>query len=252
MFCAQPIRQVPWVSLLVGKWRHLAVQLVTRHFKDRWDAVSALQTNDLVFYVNERFTKCMWNRMYDLLEFIAQNLPEGAEEYMAFCNQMLTEECAAYRFVGMKIAEITSGEEIEAIEKGLHDTEPLSAVRAHLARALELYSERPTADYRNSIKESISAVESLACLIAGKPKATLSEALAAIDKQGPVEMHGALRAAFDTLYGYTSDEDGVRHKMLEEGKVSRAEALYMLVACSAFVSYLVSKAIDAGIKLTGG
>ena len=43
-------------------------------------------------------------------------------------------------------------------------------------------------DYRNSIKESISAVEAMARLVAENPKATLADALKAIERRGA--LHG--------------------------------------------------------------
>ncbi len=44
-----------------------------------------------------------------------------------------------------------------------------------LKRALELFSDRGSPDYRNSIKESISAVESFVIFTTGKDKGTLGQ-----------------------------------------------------------------------------
>ena len=43
------------------------------------------------------------------------------------------------------------------------------------------------------------------------------------------------------IYGYTSNGDGIRHALLEEDSLEYEDALYMLVSCSAFVNYLISK-----------
>jgi len=51
------------------------------------------------------------------------------------------------------------------------------------------------------------------------------------------------------MYGYTSDEDGIRHAMLEEPDVGFEDAKFMLVACSAFINYLKVKADKASINL---
>jgi hypothetical protein len=74
---------------------------------------------------------------------------------------------------------------------------------------MELASDKHKPDARNSIKESISAVESTTKVIAQTPKATLEDALKVLDKQG--DLHPCLKAAFSKLYGYTSDEGGIRH-----------------------------------------
>ena len=100
-------------------------------------------------------------------------------------------------------------------------------------------ARKPTPDYRNSIKESISAVEAICAAITGDSKATLGEALKVIDSEAP--LHGALRSAIEKLYGYTSDADGIRHALMTETKLEQEDAIFMLVACSAFVSYVIAK-----------
>jgi hypothetical protein len=58
-----------------------------------------------------------------------------------------------------------------------------------------------------------------------------------------------MKRGFLSLHGYTSDENGIRHALLEEGaaKVAETDALFMIGACAAFVSYLINKARSAGI-----
>ncbi len=58
-----------------------------------------------------------------------------------------------------------------------------------------------------------------------------------------------MKEAFSRLYGYTSDEGGIRHAMQEDAKCDFDDAKYMLVTCSAFVSFLVAKAGKHGISL---
>lgn len=48
-----------------------------------------------------------------------------------------------------------------------------------------------------------------------------------------------MKGAFEKLYGYTSDANGIRHANgLGEGDSTFEEAKYMLICCSAFVNYL--------------
>ena len=115
--------------------------------------------------------------------------------------------------------------------------------RTHLKTALHLLGKRPAPDYRNAVKESISAVESVAKQLSKNESQGLAGALDELGKRGPI--HGALKSAFLKLYGYTSDADGIRHAILDEPNVDFDEAKYMVVACSAFVNYLVTKANTA-------
>ena len=140
-----------------------------------------------------------------------------------------------YRFVAGHLADVTSREELTMIEEAARDSR-FAGVSAHIDRALELYADRENPDYRNSIKESISAVESMARLVSGSEKATLGDALKTIEKNG--HLHPALKEGFLKLYGYTSDEQGIRHAMLDEPNLTAADARYFLVSCSSFVNYL--------------
>jgi hypothetical protein len=198
--------------------------------------------------LREYFFQCEWNEAFDFLEFVANNYPSDTinTQFMEMANDVLQQEMSAYRFVGGMITQITSGTEIEAIETALRDTDRLRPVNAHLRSALDKLSDRVSPDYRNSIKESISAIESICNLIGGS-KSELSEALKAIETK--VSLHGALRKAFTSLYGYTSDSSGIRHALLEEPTLDFEDAKFMLVSRSGFVNYLLAKAAKAGIRL---
>jgi len=196
---------------------------------------------------NYFFERASWYDVYDFIEFIANNYPDEKvnQKFMEYCNSVLESEVSAYRFVGGKITQITSEEEIAEIEEAL--AIPSKPIQLHLKRALDLLSDKKTPDYRNSIKESISAVESI-CESITKKKTTLGQCLGEIEtKIGSV--HGSLRRAFESLYGYTSSAEGIRHALLDEPTLGFEDAKFMLVSCSAFVNYLVSKASKAGIKI---
>lgn len=128
--------------------------------------------------------------------------------------------------------------------EGAIGTNLLSAyVKIHINKAFALYSDRKKPDYENSIKESISAVESLCCIITGATgsQATLGSTLKKLEKDGGVVIHGAMKTAFEKLYGYTSDSDGIRHGGIDFTNAPAEDAKYMLVSCSAFINYLIEK-----------
>lgn len=110
-----------------------------------------------------------------------------------------------------------------------------------------MFSDKKSPDYRNSIRESISAVEAVCALITKDKNATLGQCLKVIEDQ--VGLHQALKRSFSSLYGYASSADGIRHALLKEPELSSEDAKFMLVACSAFINYLASKASKAGLKI---
>ncbi len=188
--------------------------------------------NTAYHHLKNFFFSCNWFELYDFIEEISLDQSDLiTDENRAWINRVLEEQNSAYRFVGKEIAEITDKQEIGAIEDGLEH--PENAVRTHLETALRMLSDKQSPDYRNSIKESISAVEAACRLASGKETATLSDALKKVKN-----IHPVLSKAFNQLYGYTSDEGGVRHSLVDESNISYAEAKFMLIACSAFVSYL--------------
>lgn len=185
-----------------------------------------------------------WNRVYDLIEFIPNNCPPRHESrginarFRSAINSVLERNLAGYRFVGNELVRITADEELQSIEKSLTLAEPFATASEHLRQAVQLLSDREDPDYRNSIKESISAVEAACQVVSGKPKATLGDALRAV---GDESAHPALRAAFEKLYGWTSNAAGIRHAMTDDTSASFEEAQFMVVACSAFTNYLAAK-----------
>lgn len=200
--------------------------------------------------VRERFFKSQWYEVYDMVEFIAQAVaPPDSSNFVLCCNKTLERELSGYRFINNQIAPITNETEIQEIEEALGTSRKtmLSGVHAHLEMAVSKLSDRKSPDYRNSIKESVSAVEAVVQLISKKPNASLGDALKSIEDA--VGLHPALKRGFLAIYGYTSDADGIRHAMIEESKCDFEDAKYMLVSCSAFVNYLILKAAKAGIRI---
>ncbi|SPE41073.1 conserved hypothetical protein [Candidatus Sulfotelmatobacter sp. SbA7] len=219
----------------------LCERLWFSHFKmpldtlpDKWADVSS--------WLRKHYFACDWWAVYDLVEFIANNFPySGNKEFIKACNAALEKEVSAYRFVNGLMSRITDETEIAAIDRALESAR--DPVRTHLRRALELLSDRLSPDYRNSIKESISAVESLVATIVGQ-KGTLGQLIKKLEDE--ISLHSALKSAFSNLYGYTSDESGIRHAIMESKDVVFEDAKFFLVVCSAFVNFVESRVAASG------
>lgn len=189
-----------------------------------------------------------WYKKFDLIEFtmriLRNTIPQNDRHYAAIVdnfvkllNSTFKRLDYAYRVVDDQIVEITDQEEIAAIEEAVSQK---SAVNTHFEEALKHLSNRPTPDYRNSIKESISAVEALCREITGET--TLVPALKSLEKNGVV-IPRFLLSGIEKLYVYTNDPNtGIRHALMDDKEVpSFEEAKFMLVACSVFVNYIQGK-----------
>jgi hypothetical protein len=241
------VRMNTYAQIKLTSLHTFFVRLWHSYFKWPLDTLPDL-VREAYSIIREYFFACEWYEVYDFIEFVVANDESlSSKEFMDFCNSVMERELSAYRFVGGKITPITSEEEIQEIESALRASSPFEAVRLHLRAALDKLSDRKAPDYRNSIKESISAVEALARLITGDEKAELGKALNIMEKK--MGLHGALKRAFSALYGYTSNAEGIRHAMLEEPSLTFADAKFMLVSCSAFSNYLIAKCEEHGLKL---
>lgn len=180
-----------------------------------------------------------WYIIYDFIErYLKVSNIETITKMEKVFNEILEEEVSGYRIVDGLVVPITSKAEIETVKEACNT--PYHSVNVHIEKAIELFANRKKPDYENSIKESISAVESICCVITNSEHGTLGKTLKKLKDNG-VHIHSAMESAFSSLYGYTSDEDGIRHGSIDFREAPIEDARYMLITCSAFVNYLMEK-----------
>ena len=204
---------------------------------DKWTGKFSSNCENLQYKIRHE----PFNRVFDLILYVMRHpkCPNGLVEDMqrAFRNARL-----AYVLTDdpPTIVPATTEEEGEAIVESYKTLiqAGLNASVAHLRQASECVNR---GDWAGSVRESINAVESVARQLDPDGAGTLSPALASIEQQG--RLHPALKIAFDKLYGYTSNEQGIRHALLDRATaaVGLDEAVFMLGACASFASYLARK-----------
>ena len=185
-----------------------------------------------LYQLEEEFGNLSWDDVYSFVEFSLDSLNQDQSTRLEKrLNKVFQDEGVQYQIINGTVNSLLSEIEMDEIStaQGLGKTSS-----AHISKAIELFNKRPTPDYSNSIKESISAVESIAKEICGDDSAVLSDAVK------KMELHPALSQGIVKIYAWTSDEGGIRHS-LKEGEDSthgEPEARYLLVLCSALVSFL--------------
>ena len=191
-----------------------------------------------------------WYRILDLVEYVCKWIRINIDSY-SYLNVFLNEFESninnefdrldyGYRIVNHCVTDITSEIEIASISEAIvHSKDNVSS---HIKKAVEHFSARPVADVRNSIKESISAVEAVCRELTGD--STLGQALKHLEDNG-VLIHRMLKEEFTKFYAYTNDpSNGIRHALMDSDSTyspSKDEAYYMLLSCSAFANYLRRK-----------
>jgi hypothetical protein len=206
------------------------------YFKEPLNKLNTFSAQFAIQQLWEYYENLQWREVYEFFELTLNYFKN--RDIVEKVNFVLERELSGYRFVGGVFTSITSKQEIELLTEEIENND-FPAVSSHLKRALTLMSDRENPDYRNSIKESISAVESLAKNITGQPKATLGDALKRLTSAKKI--HPALQKSFLMLYGYTSDEGGIRHAMLEEPDLNAHDAKFFLLSCTSFINYLKSQ-----------
>lgn len=196
--------------------------------------------------VRKWYFNANWFEVYDFIEASFEILNklkrhQDANIFAELVNIQLERELSGYRFVDGHLVSITMQIEIDAVETAMTQEDKFAAVAEHLKSAISLFSDRKNPDHRNTIKESISAVEAVARIVSGNQKATLGEAIKAVETRHSI--HPALKEGLLKIYGYTSDQGGIRHSLVDAPQVDASDAYFMLVSCSAFCNYLISKSV---------
>ena len=210
-----------------------------RYFNKPLDTIPAFRTrhggDDAYNHLRRHVLKAEWYDVFDLVEEIILASPEHWRDGLnGFLNHVLEAENSGYRLINGAVTPITDKNEIDEVSSAAERTSPDAT---HIRRALELMNDRKTPDYRNSIKESISAVESVCKELTKTPKGDLGECLRLIKTKK--HLHPAFEQSLIKLYAYTSDDGGIRHALTEEHEHPKfADAKFMLVTCSALVNYL--------------
>ena len=212
------------------------IQVYDEFFKDNIDPLK-YSRKGIRDNLKKRYFDLTWFEIYNFLEFLSYAYYSSTTIYFyKKVNQILEEENSAYRFVDEFITPIVEEIEIAEIEEAM--SSKYQSVTQHLSRSLELFSDKEKPDYTNSIKESISAVESLCKILTDNQGSPLGACLSRLDSG--VGQH--FKDGLKKLYNWTSSEHGIRHgSTREEIQGLFDEAKYMLVMCSAFINYIISK-----------
>ena len=204
-------------------------------YKDHYDITDRLRN---------KFNSSAWHEKYDFIEFILHGeFVYNLDKFVEKVNQTLRQEGAIYRLINSNITPIENEldrDEIEVALKKVNNYSKLQGVNVHLNQALRLLSNRENPDYRNSIKESISAIEATCRVLTNQN--TLGKALNIMKSKGLIA-NKELILGFEKFYAYTNDKkSGIRHSIVENHiEPDRIDAKYFLVTSSAFINLLIEK-----------
>ena len=223
-----------------GNWRVILLFLHVEHYECALDEFDDSMRKFIGEY-KQKFISDRFNEIFDLLLAIMRH-PNCPEEFIRLVGVVFKKYRLAY-VVDIDppptIYPAATREEGEAVLQAIAElgSAGLAGAVSHLRKAADCINQ---GDSPGAVRESVHAVESTARSFAPNAK-TLKPALRSLEEAGG--LHPALKRAFSSLYGFTSDEQGIRHALIDnpQANVGQDEAVFMLGACASFSSYLARK-----------
>ena len=190
-----------------------------------------------------------YNKVFDFLQYVMRH-NSAPPNFGRFVANILQHCMCAYVVVddGRTIVPMSLSEQGDSIKEAFKvlASGPFEGSRAHLRESAKCINE---GDHAGSIRESIHAVESVARRLDQDATKTLTPALEALSKKGVV-LHPAFKSGIEKLYGYSSDQRGIRHSLSgDNANVDLEDSVFMFGACASFSAYLVNKARKAGLSI---
>ena len=223
----------PWLEILKAK--HCTFDYAPL---DEWDPEFSRVRRSLREEIEQR----PFNKVFDLIEFVLRH-PLCSSEFVRQMKHTFGACRLAYTIDIQRpptILPAATPEEGNAIVQSLDalGAAGLDGSASHLRNASACINR---GDWAGSVRESTHAVESVARQLDPEAAKTLGPALKSLERHGV--LHPALEDAFSKLYGYTSDQQGIRHALLDQtdARVGQDEAVFMVGACASFASYLWRK-----------
>lgn len=222
-----PYLEQPWKSILRDK-HVLRDHRMLDEFPD---------PEDLLFEIKNTISNGSYTEVLGMAQWILRHksCPPALQGQI---NGALQRSRSAYRVVEKTIMPLASEAEAQAIKLVFANPSmrEFNGARVHLGQAGEHLTQ---GEWASSVRESVHSVEAVVRLL--EPGRKLDEALLRLEKSEKI--HPALKKGFLSLYGFTSDQQGIRHPLLEKeaAEVDEYDALYMFGACASFVTYLIGK-----------
>ena len=214
---------------------------------DSWTCLDALKC---------RLMNLEWYQFYDFVEITAIKIKEQEIEYSSAwensrfesfmfpsyrqkVNDLFSQHKIQWKLNDAGKLETSLPKDLEtrvsAIDSTLQDK--FEPARVHYSKARS-YILSPSKDPENSIKESVSAVESVCKTIYPKC-ATLGDALKAMKREQLISP--MLVTVFEKFYAYTNAEPAVRHGSNKMSGVGEMDAELALHMSAAFIRTIISR-----------
>lgn len=230
---------IQFVERLLGRYKKVPEDEI---FKK--DTASMFYCEVILEEIKIIVTDHKFNKVLDFIE-IAVNDRFVVSKFTEVIQQLFEKYSAAYWLDTYEkpyyFIPRTLEEQGFAVKESFHTLRE-SGMKAASIHLQQVAKQINTRDYPKAIVDSIHAIETVAFSIDPESKKGLTSALMSLEKRG-IKIHPALKSGFIKIYGYTSNEPGIRHALRNKStpNIGLDEAMFMFGACASFAAYLVSK-----------
>lgn len=228
---------------------HNAFVALIRDEASPWDYDNESSWNGL----SEHLKGCPWPEFYDFVELVGKLLREKEDEipfgvdrdfkqYQKKVNELFLEDGIGWSLnEGSELhrqVHATVAKRIQATKQLL--TDKFQGARVHYHKAQSYLYQHPI-DEANSIKEIVSAIESVARVIVPKAS-TLGEAIKSLKNDPRYSAH--LIEALARIYSYSNATPLIRHGHTSTGTPKLNEAELVLLCGVGYIKYLIDTEIE--------
>ena len=225
--------------------RHARAKVQERRDRERANALAHARERVESFWLDAHKRGESF-KFYDMCRFLIAHGSQGREIAAAIQRQLDTHNIGC-QLVDGKFVPALSREEAEEVGRAL--TVPFPKARTHMEKAVSHFRNRERPDYANTVKEAISAVESLVKEWTGKKdvrsglRQLARDEILRRDPQASGEgsgKRGSLVAALENVWGFATKTS--RHGLKSgESEPDSAEAGLILAVCASFVNYMTAR-----------
>jgi hypothetical protein len=203
-------------------------------------------------------TKLEWYQLFELIERFFDLIVFFGYDEDNYLGRVMPEQLRKIRYdYTVKINILLEGENIgwrlkkgqlERIGPEFLETEVIQKTKDILKnplftgpnnqfnKAIRFLSNRPEPDLENCVKEAVGALEGVARLLLKKEKVSLGEAVVKLINIGKIRK--PFDKIFDVLYGFASNEPGVRHAAIKPSNMTVQEASFVLYNSAVCILFL--------------
>ncbi len=202
--------------------------------------------------------KLKWYELFDLIEYLYRlvvlhdydesqqcwrDFPERVREirytYTIDINKLFEGENIGWHLEKGKLERIVPDfleKEVIQKTKGILTNQLFTGPNNQFNKAFRFLSKRPYPDLENCVKEAVGALEGVARLLLKNEKVSLGEAVDKLIAMGKIRK--PFDKIFDVLYGFASNEPGVRHAAIKPSNMTVQEASFVLYCSAVCILFL--------------